>query len=169
MKGKKSMYIPKLSDLLTEDTVVVRASASDWKDAIRKSGELLLNINAIEPRYIDAMIKFCEEHHAYIVITPGVALPHARPEDGVKRTCLSLVTLEEPVRFGHPHNDPVDLVIALGAIDNKSHIKALGQLAEMLMDQENLERIKNAQTKKDVLKIIGKREEPERQNFDLKE
>ena len=156
MKGKESASIPKLSDLLTDDTVVVKASVSDWKDAIKKSGELLLNIGAIESRYIDAMIKFCEEQKAYIVIAPGVALPHARSEDGVKKICLSLITLKEPIKFGHPQNDPVDLVIALGAIDNKSHIKALGQLANMLMNEENLKAIRGAQTKKDILKIIGK-------------
>ena len=156
MKAKESMSLPKLYDLLTEDTVVVKASVLDWKDAIRKAGELLLNIAAIELRYIDAMIKFSEEHNAYIVIAPGIALAHARPEEGVKRTCLSLITLKEPVRFGPPQNDPVDLVVTLGAPDNKSHIKALEQLAEILIDQENVERIRNAQTKKDVLKIIGK-------------
>jgi len=152
---KEPTSTPKLFDLLTESTVIIKASVSDWKDAIRKSGELLLNIDAIEPRYIDAMIKFCEENQAYIVIAPGVALPHARPEDGVKEICLSLITLKEPVKFGHPQNDPVDLVIALGAIDNRSHIKALGQLAEMLMNKETLRKLRNANTKKEALKIIS--------------
>lgn len=156
MKGKKFRSIPSLSDLLTEDTVAIKASASDWKDAIRKSGELLVNTGAIEPRYIEAMIKFCEEHQAYIVIAQGVALPHARPEDGVKRMCLSLITLKVPIEFGHPRHDPVDLVITLGATDNRSHVKALGQLAEMLMDEEKLKVIRNAQTKRDVLKIMEK-------------
>ena len=91
------------------------------------------------------------------MIALGIALPHARPEDGIKRMCLSLITLKEPVKFGHPQNDPVDFVIALGAVDNKSHVKALGQLAEMLGDQENLKAMRSAQTKEDVLKIIGKR------------
>ena len=84
------------------------------------------------------MIKFCEEHQAYIVIAPGIALPHARPEDGVKKICLSLLTLQKPVHFGHPHNDPVDLVIALGMIDNKSHVEALASLSEILMDKKKL-------------------------------
>lgn len=64
--------LPKLSELLTENTILVNASVTDWKDAVRKSGELLVNAGAAEPRYIDAMIRFCEEHHAYIVIARAI-------------------------------------------------------------------------------------------------
>jgi mannitol/fructose-specific phosphotransferase system IIA component (Ntr-type) len=88
---------------------------------------------------------------------PGIAIPHARPEDGMKRVGFSLVTLKEPVYFGHPKNDPVDLLIALGGPDNKSHIKALAQLAQMLQNQETVKRLRNAQTKEEVLKIINEK------------
>jgi len=147
--------MPELSELLTEDTVLIKATASDWKDAIRKSGELLVKAGAAEPRYVEAMIRFCEEHQAYIVITPGVAIPHARPEDGMKRVGFSLVTLKKPVYFGHTQNDPVDLLVALGGPDNKSHLKALAQLAETLQNQETIKRIRNAQTKEEVLETIN--------------
>jgi len=148
---------PKLAELLTKDTVLIKAAASDWKEAIRKSGELLVKIGAAEPRYVEAMIRFCEEHQAYIVVAPGIAIPHARPEDGMKRVGFSLVTLKEPVYFGHPKNDPVDLLIALGGPDNKSHIKALAQLAQMLQKQETVKRIRSAQTKEEVLKTINEK------------
>jgi PTS system ascorbate-specific IIA component len=32
-------------------------------------------------------------------LAPGIALLHARPEDGVKQACLSLITLQYPVKF----------------------------------------------------------------------
>ena len=153
----KRLPIPKLAELLTKDTISIKAAASDWKEAIRKSGELLVKTGAAEPRYIEAMIRFCEEHQAYIVVVPGIAIPHARPEDGMKRVGFSLVTLKEPVYFGHPQNDPVDLLIALGGPDNKSHIKALAQLAQMLQNQETVKRIRNAQTKEEALKIINEK------------
>lgn len=146
--------IPKLTDVLTQDAVMVRVPVSDWKDAIRKAGELLVKKGSVEPRYVDAMIKFCEAHNAYIVIAPGIALPHARPEDGVKEICVSFITLREPVKFGHPENDPVDIVIAFGAIDNSSHIGILKELSEILMDQQKLRAIRTAQNKEELLKIF---------------
>jgi len=150
----KAENVLKLRDLLTGNTIEVNIYAHDWKDAIRKSGQLLLGIDAVKPEYIDAMIRFCEENQAYIVLAPGIALPHARPEDGVKKMCLSLITLERPVNFGHPQNDPVDIVIALGAIDHSSHINALSQLAELLMEEENIEAIRSAKTKTEILELF---------------
>ncbi len=150
----QDISIPKLSDVLTEDTVLIKEQISDWREAIRKAGELLVNIDVAEPRYINAMIKFCEEHNAYIVLAPGIALPHARPEDGAKKVGFCLITLKKPIEFGHKVNDPVDLVIALCAPDNNSHIKALAQLAEILMDKTILQKIRDAQTKKELLAII---------------
>lgn len=147
--------VPRLAEVLTEDMIMVRADVSDWKDAIRKSGELLVKAGAADPKYIDAMIKFCEEHNAYIVIAPGIAIPHARPEDGMKKVGFSLITLKKPVEFGNPGNDPVNLVIALGAPDNKSHIKALAQLAEILMNKEAVKRIRDARTKSEILEALN--------------
>lgn len=144
----------KLSDLLTEDTVSVRVSASDWEDAIIKAGELLSKVGGIEPRYISAMINYCKKYNAYIVVAPGIAFPHARPEDGVKRLCFSLVTLQEPVYFGRKDYDPVDLVVAFGAVDKKSHLKALAQLAQLFQNQEALRRIRNAEKKREILDVL---------------
>jgi mannitol/fructose-specific phosphotransferase system IIA component (Ntr-type) len=67
---------------------------------------------------------------------------------------LGLITLLEPVRFGHSENDPVDLVFALGAVDKQAHISALQQLAEMLGDPGKLEEIRSAPTHDSLLKIL---------------
>lgn len=63
------------------DKIGLVEKVKDWKEAVRLSGELLLRDGCIEPRYIDGMIKTCEELGPYIAICPGVAIPHARPED----------------------------------------------------------------------------------------
>lgn len=52
---------------------------------MRIGGELLEKSGAIEPRYIDAMINTVKEIGPYIVIAPGIAMPHARPEAGAKK------------------------------------------------------------------------------------
>lgn len=151
---EKTEPVMGLSDALTEDGILIKTSVSDWKDALRKTGELMLKQDAIEPRFIDAMINLCINYNAYIVIAPGIALGHARPEDGAKKPCLTLMTLKDPVKFGHPTNDPVDLVLGLCCPDHKSHIKALAQLAEILMDKNKLAAFRNAKTKETILEII---------------
>ena len=42
-----------------------------------------------------------DEHGPYIVIAPGLALAHARPGPEVLADGLAVVTLAEPVPFGH--------------------------------------------------------------------
>ncbi len=146
----------KLFELLTKERIGVNVSVEDWKEAIAQAGKLLVKTGMCEPRYVKAMVKFKEELGPYIVITKGVALPHARPEDGVLKTAFSLITLKKPVEFGNKNNDPVDLVIAFGGTDNTSHIKALAQLAEILQNEEDTNLVRKAKTKEEVLKILKK-------------
>jgi len=63
------------------------------------------------------------------VIAPGLAMPHARPNDSVLETGMSLVTLAEPVSFGHAKNDPVRVVFGLAALDHDKHLELLSEFA----------------------------------------
>ncbi len=120
------------SDLLTVDTIAVNVQATDWRDVVRQVGRFMVNSGAVEERYIDGMIRTAEELGPYIVIAPGIAMPHSRPEDGVIRPVMALLTLREPIEFGNPENDPVRLVFAFGAVDNEQHVEALRQVSLVL-------------------------------------
>lgn len=106
--------------------------ASDWRSAIRHACEPLVSLGAVSVDYADACIAVVEEHGPYIVIAPGIALAHARPEAGVVREALAATALERPVIFGHEDNDPVDLVFAFGSPDAGGHIGMLQRLAKAL-------------------------------------
>lgn len=69
-----------------------------------------------------------------MVVAPGVALAHARPEDGALQLGLAVATLREPVEFGHAENDPVDVVFAFGSPDRDQHVGLLGALAQRLTE-----------------------------------
>jgi mannitol/fructose-specific phosphotransferase system IIA component (Ntr-type) len=135
----------RLASFLTDETVRARVHVVSWQEAVDRVGGLLVGAGAVELRYIEAMKLVLREMGPYAVIAPGVVLLHARPEDGVRRPCLAMITLATPVPFGHSQNDPVDLVVALGAVDKQAHIVALQELARLLMDQPTLERIRSAQ------------------------
>ena len=143
-----------LSRMLTEKTVALGLSADNWQEAVRAAGNLLVQSGKVEPRYVDGMIRMVEEIGPYIVIAPGVALPHARPEDGVKTACMSLVTLRPPVPFGNETNDPVELVVAFGSPDSKGHMEALAELARLLENDSALNRLKKAASARDVMAVI---------------
>jgi mannitol/fructose-specific phosphotransferase system IIA component (Ntr-type) len=151
-----------LRDMLTEKTVTLNQTASDWKEAVRMGGNMLVEVKACEPKYVDAMIRFAEELGPYIVIGPGLALPHARPEEGVLDTCFSLLTLKEPVEFGNEYNDPVYVVFCMAARDSHEHIEALRQICNLCGEEENFAKIKKAQSLQDIQDLLAMVSEPKK-------
>ncbi|MFA9428652.1 PTS sugar transporter subunit IIA [Egicoccus sp. AB-alg2] len=143
-----------LEDLLTVDVIRTGVQVDDRAGAVRAAGELLRDAGACEPDYVQAMVDALDELGPYCVIAPGVALPHAKPEDGVVRTGISLVTLRDPVAFGHATNDPVRLVVALAPVDKEAHLAALQDLAVRLGDPDVVERVAGAQTPQAVLELL---------------
>lgn len=139
-----------LSELLSPPTILLDADAADWREAIRRSGELLVSTGATDPAYTEAMIRTVEEHGPYIVIAPGFALAHSRPDESVHRTGMSFVRLAEPIAFGNAANDPVTLVMALAAADSSAHREALAALAGVLADPARRSLLDAARTREDV-------------------
>ncbi|VBB09716.1 phosphoenolpyruvate-dependent sugar phosphotransferase system eiia 2 [Lucifera butyrica] len=145
-----------LKSWLTEKTIKVKIEVTDWEDAIRKGGELLEKDDSIESRYIDAMIDSVKEIGPYIVLAPGIAMPHARPEAGAKKIGISLLTLKEAVNFGNKEHDPVSIVVCLCAIDHSTHLTAMTELVKILGDDEKVKKIKAAENSREVIELFRK-------------
>jgi len=100
------------------------------------------------------MVETVKQLGPYSVIAPGIAMPHARPEAGVLKPGLSLVTLENPIEFGNKENDPVDIVVSFCATDNTSHIQMLAELAQLLGSEEAVTTIRNAKEVSEVTQLL---------------
>jgi mannitol/fructose-specific phosphotransferase system IIA component (Ntr-type) len=150
-----------LRELLTPERVATNVKVDNWEDAIRAIGRLMVDTGAVEERYVDGMIRTAKELGPYIVIAPGLALPHSRPEDGVLEPCMAVVTLSPKIEFGNPDNDPVDLLIAFGAVDNEQHVEALRDMATILSEPGNLEAVRAAETKEEILTVMWSVPSPE--------
>jgi len=151
---KKGRYQPMLKEVLTRDLIEVGFAAEDRDAAVREAGRLLVDKGFATEGYVDGMIENVEVNGTYIVIAPGIAMPHARPEKGAKGIGFSVITLAEPVVFGHPTNDPVKLVIALCAVDHQTHLKALSELADILADETKVRQIEDARSADEIANII---------------
>ncbi|MBS3949192.1 MAG: PTS sugar transporter subunit IIA [Peptococcaceae bacterium] len=141
---------------ISPETVLINVPARDWQEAVRAAGHLLVKAGAAEPRYLDAMIRTVAELGPYIVLAPGMAMPHARPEDGALKVGFAAITLDHPIEFGNPDNDPVRLVIAFCAPDSDAHIQSLTQLARALGEPGFVERAVAATTTEDLAEILNR-------------
>ena len=144
-----------LAQYLTPEVIKLQVEAKDWETAVAAAGNLLVKTGKCTPGYIQAMIDAVHNLGPYIVLAPGLALAHARPEDGVLDMGISLITLKTPVEFGSEANDPVSLVLAFGGTDNNSHIGLLSALAQLLEEDDRREQLAQAQTVADVSQIIS--------------
>lgn len=147
-----------LTEALNHRSISVGGKPGNWREAVETSGRLLVDSGAAEERYIAAMIRTTEELGPYAVIAPGVAIPHARPEDGAKNVGLSLAVLSAPVEFGSKENDPVDLVFGFSTTDADAHVGLLQALADFIEKDENTNALRGAKTVEEVLEIVERSE-----------
>ncbi|MBU5455062.1 PTS sugar transporter subunit IIA [Caproiciproducens sp. MSJ-32] len=145
-----------LIDILREELIKLNVKCNDWKEAIEEGAYLLEKEGIVNKNYKEAIINNFYELGPYMVIAPGIVLSHARPEAGVNKNGISILTLESPIEFGSELNDPVKLIITLAAKDNTSHLSSLSKLMEILMNSDDLNSIINAKTVQEVVKIIEK-------------
>jgi len=153
--SEKEHYTPMLDELLTSETILFRDSLDSWEEAIRTASEPLLDQGKIQESYIEAMIEKVNELGPYIVIAPKIAIPHARPEEGVEQLGMSLLRVQNPVAFSEEEKHQANLIIVLAAIDNETHLKALSQLTTMLSEEDNLSKLVEAQKPEEVLELIN--------------
>lgn len=144
-----------IKDLLDIDKIELEAEVSDWKEALRRAGKVLVEEGKIENAYVEKTIQAVEEMGAYIVIMPGVAFGHSRPDETVKESCIQFIRLKEPVEFGSEQNDPVKLVFLFASNDDMGHIGVLQDLAQLLMQPENVEILMKSQEEEVIRELLG--------------
>jgi ascorbate PTS system EIIA or EIIAB component len=142
------------ANAIDERAVAVGAEAGSWQAAVELCGGLLVESGVAEERYVPAMVRTVEELGPYVVIAPGVAIPHARPEDGAIKPGISVVILREPVEFGSEENDPVDLLFGFATTGSDAHVELIRALSEFIGEQENLEKLRQARTEGDALEVL---------------
>lgn len=150
---------PDLKDLLPLAHIQCLPEIDDWQKAIDQAAQPLLQEKSITENYIQGMIASLLEMGPYVVISPNVAVPHARPQEGVKKLAMSLLQLKKDVPFSQSGTHPVKLVIVLAAIDGESHLKALRQLTKLLNNKKMKNQMINAESPGEIYKVIASHSE----------
>lgn len=149
---------PMLTELITPEMIQICDEVADWETAIRTAAKPLVASRKIEDRYADAMIEKVKQYGPFIHIGKGIALPHARPEDGVKALGMSLLKVENPVLLLDDEKHAVQLFVCLAAVDNEAHLRALSSLTKLLSNKENLDDLLAATTKEEITTILTRGE-----------
>lgn len=142
-----------LESLIENNSIILKEKADTWEEAVKKCISPLVKSNAVEQRYLDAIIKKTNDLGPFYILAPGLAMPHDRPESGVNKDSFSFVTLEKPVVF--PDGQEVDILIGLAATSSDIHNEEAIPQIVMLFDDENaFDKIRNATKKEEIIELL---------------
>ncbi len=138
-------------ELLARESIELDVRAESRDEAITRAGRLLVAAGAVEASYVEAMHE--REKSVSTFMGNGLALPHGTNEakSAVGRTALSFVRYADPVEW---KNKQVRFVVAVAAIGD-DHLKLLGRIAEVFLDETQVARLEQASSPDEVLAVLG--------------
>ncbi|MGY3743160.1 PTS sugar transporter subunit IIA [Leuconostoc inhae] len=128
-----------------------------WQVALRVASENLKEKGIITDDYVNEIIKNVDTNGAYIVITPGVVMPHALATGpGVLGTGIGFAKFSEPVSFeeGNPDKEG-KLFFTLAAKDETQHLENIQNLMTLLMTDGMIEALSDIETMADFVQVMG--------------
>ena len=145
--------------LIDKKCIDIKYPAADWQSAVRRGCELLERAGAVSDAYYEAILENVRKNGPYFVLIPGFAMPHAAPsaESGVRTVGFSLVTLQNPVSFGHESNDPVDVLIGVCAPNrDEFNEQAMVEVMELIDDEPRMERLRAAEDRNQAFDALAR-------------
>ncbi|MGY5368623.1 PTS sugar transporter subunit IIA [Enterobacter oligotrophicus] len=145
-----------LKKWIYDTTITLQDSVESWPQALELCAKPLLDLQVISPEYVTAIIEQHRTLGPYYVLAPGLAMPHARPEEGAKGLGLSLLKLKQGVSFDAGEFDPVDVIVMLAAPDKHSHIEMISALAELFSSDDDMAELHQSNTLEEIKIIIDR-------------
>lgn len=131
---------------------------ANWEEAIRFSGRVMKNQNLVTDRYIDQVISDVKEYGPYIVIVPGVAMPHSSAKnEGVIGTGIGFTIMPKTVSFeeGNEEKD-AKLFFMLAAKDSEAHMQNIANLSDILMEEDMVDDLMKIRNMEDYVAVMNK-------------
>ncbi|MBO0470953.1 PTS sugar transporter subunit IIA [Enterococcus sp. DIV0242_7C1] len=129
---------------------------SNWEEAVVLSCQTLLEKKMITQQYVDEIVDCVKKYGPYIVIVPGVAMPHSSEDSqGVLGTAISFTKMKDEVVFeeGNPEKN-ASLFFTLAAKNSEEHVENISNLSEMLMTDGLIEALMEIETIADYEKVM---------------
>ena len=140
-----------MDELLARDAVRLGLRASDRFDAVRQTGDVLVEIGAVEAPYVEAMLE--RERQISTSMGEGFAIPHGTDDSRqwIRETKLAYLQFPDGVEWD---DDTVTVCVGIAAVGDE-HVGLLARLAQVLVVPELAARLRGAEQVDDVLAILG--------------
>ena len=149
----------RITDLLSRDAVELNVSAGSKNEIIQKMVDLMDKTGNISDKKEYERLVFEREKEGTTGVGEGIAIPHGK-SDCVKRPGLAAAVVPNGVEFDSLDGKPVNLIFLIAAPNTKDnvHLDVLSRLSTLLMDLDFKNKLVQAKTKEEFLRLIDKAE-----------
>ncbi|HMQ69034.1 MAG TPA: PTS sugar transporter subunit IIA [Ignavibacteria bacterium] len=149
----------KISDILNEKVISVDLECADKDDVINKmvdlaSGSgLMLDIEKVRECVFD------REKLVSTGVGKGFAIPHGKTDE-IKDIVAAFAVLKDPIDFDSIDLEPVQFVFLIVGKESllNAHIKLLSRISRLMNKDEFREKLEEAKSPEEVLKIFTEEE-----------
>ncbi|MBO0423482.1 PTS sugar transporter subunit IIA [Enterococcus plantarum] len=129
----------------------------NWEEAVILSCQTLLEKGMITQQYIDEIVECVQKYGPYIVIVPGVAMPHSSEDSqGVLGTAISFTKMKQDVSFEEGNAEKnARLFFTLAAKNSEEHVENISRLSEMLMTDGLIEALMTIETIEEYKNVMA--------------
>lgn len=139
-------------NILQPSNIILQAQSEEKLEAIARVGQRLVDNGYVETPYIEGMLKREESMTTYI--GNQVAIPHSMPEYVQHILHSGIVVAQYPLGVDFGNGNIAKLVIGIAG-RGEEHMEVLSQIATVCMEEENVDKLVNAQSAKEVIDVIG--------------
>ncbi|MBM7552242.1 PTS sugar transporter subunit IIA [Thalassobacillus pellis] len=138
--------------ILKEANIQLNQSLTGKEEAVRFVGGILHKEGYVTEDYIESML--AREEITSTFMGNHVAIPHGTEEakKSVKETGISVVTVPDGVDFGG--GNIVKLLIGIAGKGDE-HLEILSKIAIVCSEEENIDKILQADSKQEVISIFS--------------
>lgn len=137
--------------ILTPENIRFDVTVDSKEEAIRLTGELLVDRGYVEPEYIDKMLE--REQLTSTYMGNFVAIPHGTEDakQNVKESGIVIIQVPEGVDFGN--GNIVKLLIGIAGKGDE-HLEVLSKIAIIISDEDNVLKIVQSSSNEEIMSIF---------------
>lgn len=154
----------RITELLTKDTINLSLKTNQKVDAIEELVNVLDSAGKLTNRteFKKAILK--REEQSTTGIGEGIAIPHAKTK-AVKQAAIAFGRSTDGVNYESLDGQPAHLFFMIAATEgaNNTHLEALSRLSTILLKEEVRKLLLEAKTENDVLAIIDRYDQEEKE------
>lgn len=142
--------------MLSTSRIQLVDNIENWEQAIDLVCKPVIESGDITSEYQQAIITSTKDIGPYYVLGPQIAMPHARPEEGVINNALSLLVVKNGVSFYSSENDPVKIILLLAANNSNQHIELITKISEFFCSEDDINTVISSSNKDQIISVLSK-------------